>query len=126
MLLDNVVHSEHSEPAPRNSGTRKVWKRLTARGRELSAECGVAARAVAAVIGAHFRAKHQGKAAEHVAADYGVTDRQARRWLKTGPTFPVFCQMLKREGARFREAVAAAFAAPDRPRRRRFRWGRAS
>lgn len=94
----------------------------------MAAECVGAVRVVAGVIKTYFRQKHPaGKAAEHVAAEYIVSDRQARRWLKSGPPFPIFCQMLKRESEKFAEAVSKAFAKnADRPRPRRFRWRRAA
>ena len=125
MLFESVSHTEQSEPNTGNSRTRKSWKSLTSRGREITANGAKAARKIAAAIREHFQAKHKAKAAEHVAADYGATARQARRWFVTGPTFPTFALMLDREHGLW-DRLAAAFAAPKADRSRRFRWRRAA
>lgn len=126
MLFESVSHGEQSAPDARVGRTRKSWKSLTSRGREITVNGAKAACKIAAAIRDHFQAKHKAKAAEHVAAEYGATARQARRWFVTGPTLPTFGLMLEREGPSLWERLSAAFVAPKADRPRRFRWRRAA
>lgn len=121
LALNN--HVEEGKADTRKPGGRKSWSSMTARGRQISADGMKAARNLAVAIREHFRRKHEMKAAENVAFDYGATDRQVRRWFVTGPTFPTFALMLEREGPSLMERVAAVFARASETRRR-FRWRR--
>lgn len=121
LALEN--HVEEGSDTTRKPAGRKTWSSMTARGRQISADGVKAARKLAVAIREYFRRKHEMKAAENVAFDYGATDRQVRRWFVTGPTFPTFALMLEREGPSLMERVAAVFARNDQTRRR-FRWRR--
>ncbi|MFC5353511.1 hypothetical protein [Azospirillum himalayense] len=60
------------------------------------------AKRLAAALRRYFQEKHgYEKVREKVAADYGVSDRQAGTWLRSGPPMPRFAQMIAREGMEF-------------------------
>ncbi|QCG95000.1 hypothetical protein E6C67_14305 [Azospirillum sp. TSA2s] len=119
-MLAVKSHSEENGDASRVSGAKKVWRRLTIAGREISASRKDAAMKLARELRGYFKAQYGRKASTYISGDYAVTDRQARRWLAKGPTFDGFALMLERECDRLLHWLAVAYS----ERRRRFRWRR--
>ncbi|CAO3447906.1 hypothetical protein [Azospirillum argentinense] len=68
--------------------------------------CADVAKHIAQGVRRYFREKHNfEKVREKVAADYGVSDRQAGTWFRSGPPMPRLAQMIAREGMAFVHAV---------------------
>lgn len=60
-----------------------------------------------------FRDKHRTKVREKVAADYGVSDRQAGDWLRNGPPKTTLAMMIAREGMAFVNKVIHPIASRE-------------